>query len=109
MGNLGFSELLLLLVFGLVVFGPQRLPEIARQVGRAVRELRRMSESVNSQIKEAFEEPDTEAGRPFPYMPGPEVGAPSADSSPTAAPDTPNAPTASATETPTAPEETGDR
>ena len=37
MGNLGFSELLLIGVLALVVLGPRRLPEVARGIGQAVR------------------------------------------------------------------------
>ncbi len=37
MGNLGLSELLVILVIALVVIGPRRLPEVARGLGEAVR------------------------------------------------------------------------
>ncbi len=37
MGNLGFSELLVIFVIALVVIGPKRLPEVARGLGEAVR------------------------------------------------------------------------
>ena len=36
MGNLGYGELLLILIVGLVLFGPNKIPEFARQCGRAV-------------------------------------------------------------------------
>ncbi|MFC2741333.1 MAG: twin-arginine translocase TatA/TatE family subunit, partial [Selenomonas sp.] len=36
MFNLGFPELILILVIALVVFGPGKLPEIGRAVGKAV-------------------------------------------------------------------------
>lgn len=37
MGNLGFSELLVILVVALLLMGPKRLPDLARAVGEAVR------------------------------------------------------------------------
>ncbi|MBI5629496.1 MAG: twin-arginine translocase TatA/TatE family subunit [Elusimicrobia bacterium] len=36
MGNLGYGELLVILVVGLILFGPNKIPEFARQCGRAV-------------------------------------------------------------------------
>lgn len=36
MGNLGYGELLIILVVGLILFGPNKIPEFARQCGRAV-------------------------------------------------------------------------
>ncbi len=36
MGNIGYGELILILIVGLVIFGPHKIPEFARQCGRAV-------------------------------------------------------------------------
>lgn len=36
MGNLGYGEILVILVVGLIIFGPSKIPEFARQCGRAV-------------------------------------------------------------------------
>jgi sec-independent protein translocase protein TatB len=49
--NLGsFSEMLFLFLLALIVFGPKRLPEIARQVGKALAEFRRASNEFKSQL-----------------------------------------------------------
>jgi sec-independent protein translocase protein TatA len=48
--NLGAPEILVILVVALLVFGPHRLPEIGRQVGGAMRELRKMQDSVKSEL-----------------------------------------------------------
>lgn len=40
MGQLGFPELLLIGAVALVLFGPARLPELGRSLGRAMREFR---------------------------------------------------------------------
>jgi sec-independent protein translocase protein TatA len=40
MGDIGFPEFVVVLVVALLVFGPGRLPETGRSVGRALRELR---------------------------------------------------------------------
>ncbi len=43
---LGTQEIVVVLVIALIVFGPQKLPEIGRQIGSAMRELRKMSGDV---------------------------------------------------------------
>lgn len=52
--SLGPAEILVILVVALIVFGPQRLPEVGRQVGSAMRELRRMQHSVRSELDEVM-------------------------------------------------------
>jgi sec-independent protein translocase protein TatA len=72
--NLGAPEILLILVVALLVFGPQKLPEIGRQVGGAMRELRRMQDSVKSELQTAMKEDaptyDKPAGAPLSDRPG---------------------------------------
>ena len=48
--NLGPAEIAVVLFVALLVFGPKRLPDVARQVGAAVRELRRMQDSVKAEL-----------------------------------------------------------
>lgn len=48
--GIGPMELMVILVLALIVFGPNRLPEIARQIGKAVSEFRRTSEQVTSAV-----------------------------------------------------------
>src|SRR5919204_1386670 len=50
-------ELLILLVIAFLVFGPEKLPEIARGAGRGLREFRRMSAELQQSISTTFEEP----------------------------------------------------
>jgi Tat protein translocase TatB subunit len=54
--NLGPGEILVICVVALLVFGPQRLPELARQVGAAMRELRRWQDTVRTELREALDE-----------------------------------------------------
>lgn len=51
MFDIGFQEILLILVITLLVFGPKRLPELGQALGRAIREFRRASEEFRSQIE----------------------------------------------------------
>ena len=52
--SLGPEKIILILVVALIVFGPQRLPDIARQVGAAVRELRRMQDTVRGELDQVL-------------------------------------------------------
>ena len=47
-------------LFALLVLGPTKLPSAARQVGRAVNELRRMSSGFQRELQDALEEPMAE-------------------------------------------------
>ena len=55
MFGIGLPELLLILVLGLLVLGPQRLPEVARTVGRLYGQLRRASEEFQRTIRQDLE------------------------------------------------------
>jgi Tat protein translocase TatB subunit len=48
--GVGPAELILIFVIALIVFGPGRLPELARTLGKAMRELRRMSLEVTAEF-----------------------------------------------------------
>jgi sec-independent protein translocase protein TatB len=50
--NVGIGEILTILLVCLVVFGPERLPEIARQVGRALGKLRLASQGALDQLRQ---------------------------------------------------------
>jgi sec-independent protein translocase protein TatB len=48
---MSFSETIFLFFLALIIFGPKKLPEIARQAGRLLAELRRASNEFKSQIE----------------------------------------------------------
>jgi sec-independent protein translocase protein TatA len=52
MFGIGLPELMLIMVLALLVLGPQRLPEVARMVGRAYAQLRRASEEFQNTIRQ---------------------------------------------------------
>jgi sec-independent protein translocase protein TatB len=56
MFGIGYQEMFVILVVALVVFGPARLPELAGQVGRWVRDFRRMSSDLTGEFEKTFAE-----------------------------------------------------
>lgn len=50
--NLGFSEMLFIFLLALIVVGPRRLPELARQFGRIMAEIKRASNDFQVQVQE---------------------------------------------------------
>ena len=79
MGSVGPMEILVILVAGLLILGPKRLPEAARQVGKAMAELRRVSSGFQSEMRDAFEttiSADPEPARPAELTPPPLPPAP---------------------------------
>jgi sec-independent protein translocase protein TatB len=50
--DLNFTKLLVLAVIALIIFGPDRLPTMAAQAGRALRELRRLLDGAKSELQE---------------------------------------------------------
>jgi sec-independent protein translocase protein TatB len=58
MFNVGGGELIVIMLLALIVLGPQRLPTAARQVGKALSELRRLSTGFQNEVRSALEEVD---------------------------------------------------
>ena len=55
MFNLGPFELVAIFVVALLVFGPDKLPEMGKQIGKAVREFRKFQESMQGQVRDVLE------------------------------------------------------
>jgi Tat protein translocase TatB subunit len=58
--NIGGGEMLVIMLLALIVLGPQRLPDAARQVGKAMGEIRRLSSGFQRELKSALDD-STEA------------------------------------------------
>src|SRR3972149_4839856 len=58
--GIGLPELLVILVLTLIVVGPQRLPEMAAQLGRLVRDFRRYTSELSRDITDALQDIEKE-------------------------------------------------
>jgi sec-independent protein translocase protein TatB len=52
--DLSITKLLVLAVIALIVFGPKELPKVAAQVGRVLRDLRRIADGATAELKEGL-------------------------------------------------------
>ncbi len=55
MGNLGMPELMMIMLLALLLFGPKKLPEIGKQVGKALGEFRRASNDLKRSIQDEMD------------------------------------------------------
>jgi sec-independent protein translocase protein TatB len=63
MNRMGFSETIFLFFLALLIFGPKKLPEIARQVGKALNEFRRASNEFKAQLQSEISQLEMESQR----------------------------------------------
>ncbi|MEO6324907.1 MAG: twin-arginine translocase TatA/TatE family subunit [Thermoanaerobaculia bacterium] len=55
MGNLGMPELILIMVLALILFGPKKLPEIGKSVGKALGEFKKASNDLKRTIEDEMD------------------------------------------------------
>jgi sec-independent protein translocase protein TatB len=55
-GNMSFGDSIFIFVLALLIFGPKKLPEIARQVGKALNEFKRASNEFKAQIQSEIDQ-----------------------------------------------------
>jgi sec-independent protein translocase protein TatB len=84
MFNIGAGEMIFILVAALLVLGPTRLPELARGIGKFLREFRRQTDEVRTVVTREFYQMDQEIQReparpaPPPVAPTPSLAEPAA-------------------------------
>ena len=52
MGNLGMTEILLIGVALLIFFGPSRLPDLGKSLGRSIQEFKKASKELTASVKD---------------------------------------------------------
>ena len=70
-GPIGMPEMLVILVIALLIFGPRKLPELGKSLGRSLGEFRRASNELRNTLEEEVrvEEQREQAARPAPSQP----------------------------------------
>jgi len=57
-GNLGGGEILLILIFVLIFFGPKKIPEIAQGLGKGIREFRKATRDIQDAVEKEVKQID---------------------------------------------------
>ena len=68
MPQIGPLEIAVVLLVALLVFGPNRLPELARQVGGAIRELKKLQQHLRDDLHEMIND-ESDGAAPPPVLP----------------------------------------
>jgi sec-independent protein translocase protein TatA len=82
LGPIGMPELVIIMVIALIIFGPRKLPELGRSIGRSLNEFKRASNELRSTLDEEIrveEQRSAERQKPpdaAPSTPGDEAGIP---------------------------------
>src|SRR5256885_1671617 len=66
--NIGTGELIMIAVVALLVLGPKRLPELARGIGKFMREFRRQTDEVRGVVEREFYKMDQEINTEAPQI-----------------------------------------
>ena len=60
MGQLGFQELIVIFIIALLVFGPKKLPELGKSLGKGLREFKRATNELKSSWDEQVQDAESE-------------------------------------------------
>ncbi|HEV3217460.1 MAG TPA: TatA/E family twin arginine-targeting protein translocase [Vicinamibacterales bacterium] len=84
MGSIGMPEMLVILVIALIVFGPRKLPELGKSIGKSLAEFKRASNELKSTLEEEIRiEEQKTVKKPMPPLPAAPTTAANAEAPPT--------------------------
>lgn len=75
MGSVGLPELIIIFTIALIVFGPRKLPELGKSLGKSIAEFKRASNELRNTLDEEIraEERKTAAAQQAPVTPAPQL------------------------------------
>ena len=66
MGSIGMPEMLVILVIALIIFGPRKLPELGKSLGKSLAEFKRASNELKSTLEEEIRVEEQQKKTPAP-------------------------------------------
>lgn len=63
-GGIGSMEVFILLVLALVIFGPQKLPEMGKTLGKAIREFKSAGDEIKEEINKVTDDINIQPEKP---------------------------------------------
>lgn len=63
--NLGMPEMIFIFVLALIIFGPKKLPEVGREIGKALAEFKRASNDFKNQLENEIDQLDIDKQRDY--------------------------------------------
>ncbi|MSO55706.1 MAG: TatA/E family twin arginine-targeting protein translocase [Acidobacteria bacterium] len=85
-GSIGMPEMIVIGIIALLIFGPRKLPELGKSLGKSIAEFKRASNELRNTLEEEIKTEQLEGERKSAEMPpaAPSTPAPQADATPTA-------------------------
>jgi len=70
-GSIGMPELIVIFVIALIIFGPRKLPELGRSLGKSINEFKRASNELKSTLEEEIRVDEQRTAAKAPETPTP--------------------------------------
>ncbi len=71
MGSIGMPELVIIFVIALIIFGPRKLPELGKSLGRSINEFKRASNELKNTLEDEIRVEEQKTPVPRPASPAP--------------------------------------
>ena len=73
-GSIGMPELIIILVIALIIFGPRKLPELGKSLGKSINEFKRASADLQNTLEQEIKLEEQQKDRVAPPPPAPQPG-----------------------------------